>query len=125
MAALDKKALDLTVLDMRAISGVADCFVVCTGETDRQVKAITEAIRAQIRETCSEKPWHTEGLEHLQWVLADYVDLVVHVFMPEKRAFYDLERLWGDAPRLSIEQALTEEEARQAVQAFLAETPAS
>lgn len=97
-AALSKKAHDVTVMDMRAVSGVADYFVVCTGDSDLQIRAIADAVQEQIREACSERPWHVEGREHLQWVLMDYVDLVVHVFTAEKRAFYDLERLWGDAP---------------------------
>lgn len=96
-AALEKKATGLVVLDMREVSGVADYFVIGTGESDLQVKAIYEAVEERIRERCNERPWHREGQEHRQWVLLDYVDLVVHVFSPEKRAFYDLERLWGDA----------------------------
>ncbi len=97
-AALEKKARDIVVMDLREISGVADYFVVCTGDSDLQVKAIMEAVEERIRVQCQEKPWHIEGREHRQWVLLDYVDLVVHVFDGEKRAFYDLERLWGDAP---------------------------
>ena len=104
-AALSKKATDLVVLDMRAVSGVADFFVICNGDSDLQVKAIYEAVEDRIKEECEERPWHREGQEHRQWVLLDYVDLVVHVFSPEKRAFYDLERLWGDAP---IEQVPAE-----------------
>ena len=97
-AALDKKATDIVVLDMRAVSGVADYFVICNGESDLQVKAIYEAVEDRLRAECDERPWHREGQEHRQWVLLDYVDLVVHVFLAEKRAVYDLERLWGDAP---------------------------
>ena len=97
-AALEKKARDITVMDMQAVSGVADYFVVCTGESDLQVKAIYEAVVERIKEHAEERPWHIEGADHRQWVLLDYVDLVVHVFLAEKRAFYDLERLWGDAP---------------------------
>ena len=97
-AALGKKAHDITVIDMREVSGVADYFVVCSADADLQVKAISEAVQERIVEQCDEKPWHREGVEHRQWVLLDYVDLVVHIFIAEKRAFYDLERLWGDAP---------------------------
>lgn len=97
-AVLDKKAVDVVVMDMRNVSGVADFFLICTGESDRQVKAVADAVREKVREACSELPWHSEGLDHLQWVLLDYVDVVVHIFDAEKRAFYDLERLWGDAP---------------------------
>ncbi len=95
---LEKKARDITVMDMRGVSGVADYFVICTGDSDLQIKAIADAVRERIREQCSERPWHKEGYDHLQWVLLDYVDLVVHVFNQEKRGFYALERLWGDAP---------------------------
>lgn len=97
-AILEKKGHDVAVMDMRKVSGVADYFVVCTGDADLHVKAIAESVQDRIRENCSEKPWHTEGLDHRQWVLIDYVDLVVHVFNDEKRVFYNLERLWGDAP---------------------------
>ncbi len=89
-------------MDMSAVSGVADIFVICTGESDLQVKAIYETIEDEIKQACGERPWHREGQEHRQWVLLDYVDLVVHIFSPEKRAFYDLERLWGDAPMESV-----------------------
>lgn len=97
-AALDKKARNIVVLDMREVSGVADYFVICTGDSDLQIKAIYEAIREEIKEACDERPWHREGTDAYQWVLVDYVDLVVHIFTEEKRAYYDLERLWGDAP---------------------------
>ena len=75
-AALDKKARDMVVMDMREVSGVADIFVVCTGDSDLQIRAIIEAVEARIREHCAERPWHVEGKEHYQWVLMDYVDLV-------------------------------------------------
>lgn len=101
-AMLDKKALDITVMDMRKVSGVADYFVVGTGESDLQIKAIADAVTERIRENFQERPWHTEGYEGRQWVLLDYVDLVVHVFSNDKRLFYSLERLWGDAPRESV-----------------------
>jgi len=101
-AALGKKAKDVTVLDMREVSGVADIFVLCNGDTDIQVRAIAEGVRMSIKEACAELPWHSEGLDSLQWVLLDYVDLVVHVFQPEKRDFYSLERLWGDAEREDV-----------------------
>ena len=97
-AILEKKGQGVVVMDMRGISGVADLFVICTGDSDVQIRAIAEAVVMRIREACDERPWHKEGLDHLQWVLLDYVDLVVHIFNPEKRTFYSLERLWGDAP---------------------------
>ena len=101
-AVLDKKATDVVVMDMREVSGVADYFVLCTAESDRQVKAVADAVQDEIREAHRERPWHREGLDHLQWVLLDYVDVVVHIFDAERRQFYDLERLWGDAPREEV-----------------------
>lgn len=101
-AALEKKARDVVVMDVRGISGVADLFVLCTGDSDIQIKAIAEAVREEIRSRFKEKPWHVEGLDHLQWVLLDYVDVVVHVFAEDRRAFYDLERLWGDATIVAV-----------------------
>jgi ribosome-associated protein len=97
-AALDRKARDITVMDVRNVSGVADYFVLCTGDSELQIKAIMEAVEHQIEERFGERPWHIEGSDHKQWVLLDYVDVVVHIFNEEKRAFYSLERLWGDAP---------------------------
>ena len=97
-AALDKRARDVAVIDMREVSTIADYFVICTGQSDLQLKAIKNAIVDHIEEEFGERPWHIEGEEHLQWIVLDYVDTVVHLFSPEKREFYDLERLWGDAP---------------------------
>lgn len=97
-AVLEKKGHDVVVMDMRQVSGVADYFVICTGDSDLQIRAIVDAVEARLKAECGERPWHREGREHLQWVLLDYVDLVVHVFNPERREFYSLERLWGDAP---------------------------
>ena len=103
-AVLDKKAHDILVMDMRAVSGVADIFVLCTGDSDLQVKAIADSVRDKVREVHGERPWHVEGYDHRQWVLLDYVDLVVHVFLEERRAFYGLERLWGNAPREAVSE---------------------
>jgi len=101
-AMLDKKARDITVMDMRDVAGFVDYFVVGTGDSELQIKAVAEEIRTRVRTQCGEKPWHMEGADAWQWVLLDYVDVVTHVFSPEKRAFYDLERLWGDAPRKHV-----------------------
>lgn len=120
LGALSKKADDVVVLDMRSVGGVADCFMVCSGDTDRQVKAIADAVREQVREAHGERPWHVEGNNHYKWVLLDYVDLVVHIFDPEKRAFYDLERLWNDAPRFEVDSEASEED----VAALFADLPA-
>ena len=108
-AVLSKKGYDIVIMDMRAVSGVADLFIICSGSSDLQIKAIVEAVRMSIKEQAQELPWHTEGMSSMQWVLLDYVDLVVHVFNEEKRAFYDLERLWGDAPKEEVpEDAILE-----------------
>lgn len=93
-----KKASDVTVIDVRKVSGVTDYLVIGTGGSDMQVRAVAEAVREQIREQADERPWKREGMQHNQWVVLDYVDLVVHVFDRERREYYDLERLWGDAP---------------------------
>ena len=97
-AMLDKKAHDVVVIDLRGISGVAEFFVLGTGDSDLQVRAIANSERDRIREQCDERVWHKEGLDRLEWVLLDYVDCVVHIFSKAKREHYDLERLWGEAP---------------------------
>ena len=97
--ALSKKALDVTVMDLRGISGEVDYFVICSGESDLQIKAIVDGVVDQIRERANERPLSKEGQPGTsRWIVLDYFDLVVHVFDPELRAHYDLERLWGDAP---------------------------
>jgi ribosome-associated protein len=98
-AALDKKAKDVAVMDLRGISGEVDYFVICTGESDLQIRAIVDAVVDRIRAEAGERPVSREGEPgSAKWVVLDYFDLVVHVFATEQRAYYDLERLWGDAP---------------------------
>lgn len=98
-AALGKKAVDVTAMDLRGISGEVDYFVVCSGESDIQIRAIVDGIRMAIREQTGERPGHREGQPGVnRWIILDYFDLAVHVFEAEARAHYDLERLWGDAP---------------------------
>jgi ribosome-associated protein len=99
--ALGKKAKDIVILDLNGLSDVTNFFVICTGESDTQVKAIADAITEGTREQDS-RVWRREGLTHLHWVLLDYVDVVVHVFQPKVRAYYDIERLWGDATRTVV-----------------------
>lgn len=102
-AAVDRKALDLKVLDLAGISDFTDIFLICSGKTERQVKGIADYIVHQLREQ-KVKPLHIEGLPRARWVLLDYGgDMVVHVFHQETRAFYALERLWSDAPDLTTE----------------------
>ncbi|MCD4690642.1 ribosome silencing factor [bacterium] len=96
--ALSKKAENVVALDLRGLSSSCDFFVICHGMSDVQVKAIADAIRDGIRDD-GQHVWHTEGYEARQWILLDYVDVVVHVFEVERRDYYQLERLWGDAPQ--------------------------
>lgn len=97
---LKKKAKDVVLLDLRALTGVCDWFVIATGESDTQVKAIADQVEAGLAET-GEKVWHIEGYTARRWILLDYVDVVVHVFHHETRALYQLERLWADAKKES------------------------
>jgi ribosome-associated protein len=101
-AALDKNAENLVVLDLQGLSTVADFFIVCSARSTTQADTIVDAVRAALKAAGS-RPRHQEGNAASGWVLLDYVDVVVHVFLEETRQFYALERLWGDAPLLSVE----------------------
>jgi ribosome-associated protein len=96
-AALSKKATNIAVIEMTDVSGVADYFVICTGGSEQQIRAIADEVRFEVKQQLSEIPWHKEGEMHYSWVVLDYVDVVVHIMDAEKRAYYQLERLWGDA----------------------------
>jgi ribosome-associated protein len=100
-AAAAKKARELVALDLRELSGVCDYFLICSGSSDVQVKAIAEAVEDRLRER-GFRPWHVEGLEGRRWVLLDYVEVVVHVFHERTREFYMLDRLWGDARSVEL-----------------------
>ncbi|HEX7487051.1 MAG TPA: ribosome silencing factor [Vicinamibacterales bacterium] len=100
-AARDKKAIDLQVLDLRALAGFTDFFVICSGKNARQVQAIADAVEDALRKD-QVKPAHVEGFARAEWVLLDYFDFVVHVFSSERREFYALERLWGSADRVDL-----------------------
>lgn len=100
--ALDRKALDLLVLDLRGISNATDWFFLTSGTSDTHVKSIADHIIEELKQE-GVRPAHVEGLRTGRWVLLDYIDFVVHVFHPSAREYYQLERLWGDAPALSIE----------------------
>ena len=95
--ALDLKAEDVVALDLRGISSATDFFVLATGNSDIQVRAIAEHVRDELKKL-GVRPLHVEGLDKARWVLMDFVDFVVHVLHPSARAFYQLELLWGDAP---------------------------
>ena len=99
--ALERKASDVVVLDLRGISTATDYFVIASGNSDVQVKAIADHVRDELKKD-SVRPEHLEGLRGGRWVLMDYVNFVVHVFHPQAREFYQLERLWGDAPRWDV-----------------------
>lgn len=110
-AAADKKARDLVVLDVGDLLSITDYFVICSGTSDRQVRTIVDEVHAKLRELAT-KPLRTEGEPGGGWVLVDYGDFVVHVFSEETRAYYDLERLWKDAPRPDLPELA---EAREAL----------
>src|SRR5256886_12764641 len=93
-AAEDKKAQDITVLDLRNAHGFTDFFVICSGTNSRQIRAIADGVTDALAAAGS-KPAHIEGYDRSEWVLVDYFDFIVHVFSPDARAFYGLERLWG------------------------------
>lgn len=84
------------ILDLRELTSMTDYFVICSGEVDAQVKAISDAIQKDLRGEV--KPWHTEGYDNLDWVLLDYIDFVVHVFQRDTRDYYNIEKLWHEAP---------------------------
>ncbi len=103
--ALTKKATDITIMDVRTLSDSIDFFVICSADSDRQVKAISDAVFDGLADE-GEKPKHIERKD-LTWVVMDYIDVVVHIFLKEKRAFYNLEKLWGDAKFIRIDDHST------------------
>lgn len=100
-AAAQKKAADIVALDLRSLQGVTDYFLICSGQSEVQVKAIAEAVEERLH-ALGAHPWHVEGLPGRRWVLLDYVELVVHVFHERTREYYLLERLWGDARKVEL-----------------------
>ncbi|MCL6626152.1 MULTISPECIES: ribosome silencing factor [Alicyclobacillus] len=100
-AAADKKAQDIVALDIHELTPIADCFVICSARSGTQVEAVTRAVRDKLAEMGVDCKG-TEGLDEARWVLIDFGDLVVHVFRPEEREFYHLERLWGDAKEIPL-----------------------
>jgi ribosome-associated protein len=101
-AADDKQARDLVVLDLSKAAGFTDYFVICSGTNSRQIRAIADAVMEALAEDGG-KPAHVEGYERSEWILLDYFDFIVHIFAPETRAFYSLERLWGAAEQVSLD----------------------
>jgi ribosome-associated protein len=100
----EKKAVDIVIMDLRKIkNAVADFFVICSGSSDKQLDAISDSIDAEVSRALNENPWHMEGKNNKEWMLLDYIDVVAHVFRKDRREFYALERLWGDADITEIE----------------------
>jgi ribosome-associated protein len=100
--AADRKAIDIVQLDLRSIIGYTDYFVICTGRTERQTRAIHDAIHEGMKAAHGRLPQRVEGLPGARWILMDYLDVVVHVFVPEARDYYRLEQLWGEAPAQAV-----------------------
>ena len=103
-AASSKKAERIVILDVSELLVITDHFLICNGNNDRQVRTIADEVEKRLLESHKVKPFRREGQREGRWILLDYVDFVVHVFGPEERDYYDLERLWSDAPRLPFEE---------------------
>ena len=103
--AADKKAIDVVELDVRGVLGYTDFFLVCSGNTGRQVKAIHDGIYQALKDDHDLLPRRVEGVRESRWILMDYLDVVVHVFAPEARDFYRLEQLWGEVPARAMSSA--------------------
>ena len=100
-AASDKKATDLVVLDLRKVASFTEYFLICSGASSRQVQAVSNAVEESLLKN-GKRPLHIEGYSSAEWILLDYGDFIVHVFGQASRRFYDLERLWRDAPRVEV-----------------------
>jgi ribosome-associated protein len=103
-AALDKKAVDVVVLDVQSLSTVTDYFLLCSGKSTTHLQTISDAIHADLK-AAGVRPAHAEGVAGSGWILLDYGDVLVHMFLEDTRAYYALERLWGDAPAVPVEGA--------------------
>lgn len=102
-SAVDRKALDVVVLDLRGLSSFTDYFVICSGTSDTHVEGIAENIEEKLDEQ-NVRLWHREGVKKASWILLDYIDVIVHVFTKDSREFYSLERLWGDASKTTYQE---------------------
>lgn len=103
---LEKKAADIVVMDLRKVkNSIADFFVICSGNSDKQIDAIADSIDDEVFKTLKENVWHSEGKNNKEWMLLDYIDVVAHVFRKDRREFYSLERLWGDADIREIKES--------------------
>lgn len=100
----EKKASDIVVMDLRKVkNAVADFFVLCSGSSDKQLDAIADSVDEEVYKTLKENPRYTEGKNNKEWILLDYIDVVVHIFRQDRRQYYALEKLWGDAEITEIE----------------------
>jgi ribosome-associated protein len=101
----EKKGSDIVIINLKDIgNAISDYFVICTGASDTQVDAISESVEKEVLESANEKPWHREGFQNKEWILLDYINVVVHIFKSDVRSFYGLEELWGDAAISKIEE---------------------
>ena len=101
-AAMSRRAQDGVILDLRELDGFTDFFAIFSGVSDIQVEGISQAVLEELESNWAQKPWHQEGARKADWILLDYVDFVVHVFLSERRAYYNLERLWAEAGRIEL-----------------------
>ncbi|MBU1822113.1 MAG: ribosome silencing factor [Bacteroidetes bacterium] len=102
---IEKKGQEVAILDLRNVkNAVADFFVICSGTSDTQIDAIADSVEYEVDKAIQENPWHKEGKANREWILIDYVDVVAHVFKKDRRKYYDIEELWGDAERTIIEE---------------------
>jgi ribosome-associated protein len=102
---ISKKAYDVVILDLKKLTSAADYFVICSTDSDTQVRAVADAVRDGMEES-NERVWHYEGYQALKWIVLDYVDVVAHIFYKEDRSFYNLDRLWGDAKKTEVKDTL-------------------
>ncbi len=100
--ALSRRARNAVILDLRELASFTNFFVICSGISDTQVEGISDAVLEELKENWNERPWHREGNRNADWILLDYVDFVVHIFLEEKREYYSLERLWAEAPQIEV-----------------------
>ena len=101
-AAMSRRAQDGVILDLRELDGFTDFFAIFSGTSDIQVEGISQAILEELENNWEQKPWHQEGERKADWILLDYVDFVVHIFLSERRAYYNLERLWAEAEQIEL-----------------------
>ena len=104
---MEKKGQEVAILDLRKVkNAIADFFVICSGTSDTQVDAIADSVEHEVYKAVEENPWHKEGKTNREWILIDYVDVVAHVFNKDRRKYYDLEELWGDAEFTILEESV-------------------